>query len=287
MRLAYLILCHKDPDQINRLVKALTAEGNDIYIHVDARSNITDQIVRQPSLFVIDERIETRWGTVSIVHSMLALINAAVSSKIRYDYVHLISGQDYPVCTQGSIQLFLKANFGKEFMSYYAFPNKQLSYEGGTGRVCYRWLDWLTEKRSLSFRILRNIYLHTFGRMFRRSMADLPPLYGGSNWFTITGEFARYIPVYLEKNPSYLKRFNHTGCADEIFFQTLMMDSPFAKNLVNDNLRYLKWGGGSSPETLTVLDYDNAVASGAFFARKVDQTLSADLLDKLDLRHNI
>lgn len=287
MRLAYLILCHKDPDQINRLVNALLDGDTDIYIHVDAKSNIASQITAWPSVFIIEQRVDTRWGTVSQIHSMLALITAAVMSGLQYDYLSLISGQDYPIQSQASFRNFLRDNYGKEFMEHYTLPNKQLSYEGGIGRVRYRWIDFLTERRSLPFRIVRNIYLHTFGRMLRRSLDDLPVLYGGSNWFSITGHFARYTLHYLESNPAYLRRFDHTGCADEIFFQTLMMNSPFARNVVNNNLRYVKWSNGSSPDILTASDYDNIVSSGRYFARKVDQTGSANLLDKLDLRHKL
>lgn len=287
MRIAYLILCHKDPDQINRLVDTLLDGNTDIYIHVDAKFNICNQINARPSLFIIDQRIDTRWGTVSLVHSMLALITAAVRNGQAYDYLNLISGQDYPTQSQASFRNFLRDNYGKEFMEYYTLPNKNLSYEGGIGRVRYRWIDFLTERRSLPFRIVRNIYLHTFGRLFKRTLVDLPVLYGGSNWFTITGHFARYVVDYLESNPAYLKRFNHTGCADEIFFQTLLMNSPFAVNVVNNNLRYVKWTNGSSPDILTASDYDNLVSNGGFFARKVDQIKSADLLEKLDLRNKL
>ncbi|EGE1074208.1 glycosyl transferase, partial [Escherichia coli] len=31
------------------------------------------------------------------------------------------------------------------------------------------------------------------------------------------------------------------NCIDEMFFQSLLLNSPFKKSIVNNNLRYIKW----------------------------------------------
>ena len=39
MKIAYLILCHKNPIQVNMLIDQLTDENVDFYIHVDVKAN--------------------------------------------------------------------------------------------------------------------------------------------------------------------------------------------------------------------------------------------------------
>jgi len=73
----------------------------------------------------------------------------------------------------------------------------------------------------------------------------------------------------LEENPQFKKQFEYTSCSDEHFFQMIVMNSHFKNDVINNNLRYTDWsGGGSSPKTLTIKDYDNLIKSDRLYARK-------------------
>ena len=50
-----------------------------------------------------------------------------------------------------------------------------------------------------------------------------------------------------------------TNCADEIFFQTMLYNSPMKNEIRNELLRYTKWESekASSPFILTINDYDD------------------------------
>jgi hypothetical protein len=53
--------------------------------------------------------------------------------------------------------------------------------------------------------------------------------------------------------------------------------------LINNNLRYIDWSENqSSPKTITVKDKEKLMESNAFFARKFDMNIDADILDFLD-----
>jgi len=51
----------------------------------------------------------------------------------------------------------------------------------------------------------------------------------------------------------------------------------------NNNLRYISWGDAksSSPNTLTIEDYDSISQSDCFFARKFDKKKSKELLNRI------
>ncbi|PIQ21587.1 MAG: hypothetical protein COW65_08230, partial [Cytophagales bacterium CG18_big_fil_WC_8_21_14_2_50_42_9] len=77
----------------------------------------------------------------------------------------------------------------------------------------------------------------------------------------------------------FLKKFDFTHCADEIWLQTVIMNSGLS--IKNDYLRYVDWrGGGWSPKVLTVDDVPEILHSNCLFARKFD-----DKVDEAVITH--
>jgi hypothetical protein len=63
------------------------------------------------------------------------------------------------------------------------------------------------------------------------------------------------------------------------------MNSPFAKNVVNNNLRYIDWvaRNGNNPAILDDADFEKLQRTNAVFARKFDYPQSIGLLDKIKI----
>ena len=101
MKIAYLIQCHKSAEQINELIKRLSADteeyNTDFYIHVDAKSDICDKIITAENIILLKKRVNVKWGHISQVEATLELMSTAVNANKGYDYLWLISGQDYPI----------------------------------------------------------------------------------------------------------------------------------------------------------------------------------------------
>ena len=119
MKHAYLILAHNEFVILERLIQAIDDERNDIYIHFDGK--LENYPVFQPlhaGLFILTDRIDVRWGDISVVKAEYALFEAACQSG-RYSYYHLLSGVDMPLKTQNYIHRFFEKNAGKEFVGYY------------------------------------------------------------------------------------------------------------------------------------------------------------------------
>ena len=53
-------------------------------------------------LFVLEQRLDVRWGDISVVKAELLLLETA-SMKGPYDYYHLLSGVDLPIKSQDYI----------------------------------------------------------------------------------------------------------------------------------------------------------------------------------------
>ena len=99
---AYLVLAHRNWDQLTILLKLLDDNLNDIYLHIDKKSILSDEQIEifkeavTKSKLVLVNRVSVSWGGYSIVEGEIALLREATSNE-EYQYYHLISGQDLPI----------------------------------------------------------------------------------------------------------------------------------------------------------------------------------------------
>lgn len=78
MKHAYLILAHSDFEILERLLRAIDDERNDIYIHFDRKvTRCPECRISHAGLIILAERIDVRWGDVSVVRAEYALFDEA------------------------------------------------------------------------------------------------------------------------------------------------------------------------------------------------------------------
>ena len=106
----------------------------------------------------------------------------------------------------------------------------------------------------------------------------------GANWFSITHELAAYV---VGSTSEILQRFGSSRCADELFLQTLIVNSPFVDRLyfgepegVPASLRHIDWKRGR-PYIFRESDFNELTNSPALFARKFDAGLYPNAVDEL------
>lgn len=82
MKIAVLIQCHKNPQQINLLLERLNHPDIDCYVHVDKKADFADKIIHRENVFVLpdEQRVSVEWAQFSQVTATLNLINTAVTS---------------------------------------------------------------------------------------------------------------------------------------------------------------------------------------------------------------
>lgn len=294
MKLAFLIQCHKNAEQINQLIQALSHPDIDLYIHVDRKSRIIQQINIFKSNVIIlpdEERVDVRWGTFSQVEATLNLLKH--SYKKKYDYYWLISGQDFPLISAKSIITKLSSTMGEyNFVNLFASKNngtiKSTNFDKRNEIIFPAWLL----KHDLKHRIIRRLwveitggYQHTFPIFLRPNKNGLK-YYFGSSWWCINCDFAGYILNYIKVHPEYIKFFKKASCPDESFFQTLLMNSKFAFSR-REYLHYIDWSeGNSSPKILKCSDLDKVFSSNKFMARKIDKDFDKEIITEILKRIN-
>lgn len=109
MRLAILLMVHKNLEQVQMLIPGLQHPDITNFVHADKKMPGDIQSLTQSRVVVLPEskRVDVKWAQVSQVEATLNLIEAARSYG-EFDYYWLCSGQDFPLVEAETIVDFLK-----------------------------------------------------------------------------------------------------------------------------------------------------------------------------------
>jgi len=279
MKVAHLIMAYKNPHQVETLLKRLSHPHFHLYIHLDKKIDIKDysHLAKMENVCFIKNRKLCNWGGFSFVKAITASVKEILGRSIHYDYINLLSGQDYPLKTNEYIYRFLCENNGTNFISFEEQVGSKWWAHARSRYEKFHFTDVNIKGRYIAQKV-NNI---SSKRNFPLSIN----LYGCAvaSWWTISCECAQYIIDYLEENKKLVKFMRYTWGADEFFYPTLIMNSPYSKLVVNDNMRYIEWETGkSNPKILKELDLLKLQQSKALFARKFDITTDPEIFNQLD-----
>jgi hypothetical protein len=243
VRIAYLILAHKNPLLLGKTIDALSCEDAHFFVHIDQKSEIAPFLhLRGATVTFLEHRIKVYWGEFSQVRAILALIATALNGPRAYDYFVLLGGSDYPLQHKEYIHTFFEAHRGLEFIDMVRIPSFAARRPSSLmTRFCMEssapFLKQVTRVVS-RFGLLR--------RDFRKHLGALEP-YGGETWWALTREASHYITDFVRKRADVVNFFTHVEVPDETFLHTIIANSPFAKN-ARRNILYRDWSmGGPHP----------------------------------------
>ena len=280
MRFSYLILAHKNPRQLCRLLKSIMTDHAYIFIHLDRKSNLCEfKEVLTPfkNVELCTRQIQVSWVGFGMIEATLELMNTMFLRNVRPDYVHLISVQDFPLKSNAEIFRFFIENKGENFLEASIIPSPYL-YDSGWIRIRYNWFI-----EEVGFQKARELVaIQKQRNMVRPYFADIQP-YNGSQWWSLTGECVRWI--YETCRPGYrlYDFYKHTFVPDEMLFQTMLKNSAWKDTIVDHNLRNINWSEGPEyPKIWRSKDFERLIGSGKFFARKFDENVDNQIIEQLE-----
>lgn len=284
---AFLIIAHDQFELLKILIKMLDDERNDIFVHIDSKVKDFDfnEFLKLPqfSRIYFTDRISVTWGDFSQVKAELILLSKAVENENdenSYSYFHLLSGADLPIKTNDEIHKFFDENAGKEFIH---FSSNEPS-SSAQSRI--RYYHIFRKKRNLFYKILAQIALKVQKALgVNRLKKNHLIVQKGTNWFSITHDFANYV---VSKRNEIEKIFRYSYCCDEVFLQTMLVNSDFKNSLYmpdcnNDQLacaRYIDWDRGN-PYIFRTVDFEDLISSPAMFARKFSMETDKEIVYKI------
>jgi hypothetical protein len=278
MKQVFLIAAHKDPAQLNALVEQLRDDDFLIYVHLDAKGAIAPAEVN-PAACLVKERVAVHWGCFSQVQATLNSLAQIVAEVPDFDKVLFLSAQDFPLLSNQALKAALADLRGQELLDTVA-----IGREPGQWAADYRYQYFYREDGPRLLRLAcsaLNRAMRAKG-LTRRLPAGLRP-YGGSSWWALSRDCVRELLERVRREPAIPRFFRSVACADEMFFQTLVMNSRFGERVLAENFRYIQWPeqGARNPKILDEHDFERIAASKAHFCRKIDSRASAALLPRL------
>lgn len=272
--IAYFLLVHRYPAQFKRLFKAIYAPGNQYVVHIDKSSGpalaaeIADFLSAYQGAEVLAAQ-DANWGGYSLVDAELRGMERLLEMDARWTHYINLSGQDFPLKSQGYIRQFFAANPGKQFIRAVDQPSARPD----------------TMKR------ISHLFVEESGKIrptgiARPFLPDATPFIG-TQWKAVTRNFCEYV-CHDSKADRFKTFYRGSFIADEGFFQTVMMNSPDKGMVVNDDLRMIDWVPDGDikvrPRNYDENDIDLLTQSSDLFARKFDAEQNTEILGLLE-RH--
>jgi len=293
MKIAYLILAYKLPQQLIRLVNRLNGPETYFFIHIDKKSPpeyfkiVKDKLSQLPNVMFI-KQIKSDWGKISCVNAVLMGFESIIDSSIDFDYVVHLSGQDYPIRPQSEFTEFLNNNAPYSFVEYRKVPVPD--YPSINENILLR--HYFFGKYHLVFPksdMFSSPCINHFWNPVVNHIAWRPQLpfnyipYYGPAQFCLHKSHVQYISEFVKLHPGFVNFFVHVNHPDEYFFQTLLINSPLRRTVQNLHLGFVKfYKKNPHPKLLAIEDFQKIQGSKMYFARKFDMGVDSSILDKID-----
>lgn len=314
MRAAYLILSHRSPDQVERLMSAIrhsSPEAGVVVMH-DSRRTSPPHPIDDLSA-VVEHGLASDWGSWGIVEATVTGFRIA-DDLYQPQLLTLISGDAYPArplqaweseflasgsAWQGVIhELRYQPRWGRrfgggddDFTRYHYF---WLALPGGRFLGTSR-NRLATLLRTQLYRVghyaepvldVRNV---ARGRGMHVGIRHLEPLVRvgsvvkGAQWMALRRDAVQHVLTFTAAHPVHKFIHRHTIIPDESYIQSLLASSGY--QIRPQPVTFVKWDPLADEPKLLVnqSDLSEAIASGAPFCRKLLAGPSDWLMHELDV----
>lgn len=285
-RHAYLIIIHNNFYNFEKLLQLLDDERNDIYVHVNKKVKNFDfdkyaKIIKKSKILFSKKRFPIFWGSPLLLKTEMHLLKQAYNSG-KYSYFHLLSGSDLPIKSKDYIYDYFE-KYKREFVSFSDnWDEKLLKYyyvfDGFLHTEHNKYISFL-------FRNIESIILSIQKKIGVDRLKRFEVISKGSNWFSITPQFAKICIEEYEKK--YRELFRFTILPEENFVQMMALLNKHTISISKEgNMRYVKWMGMDSPAVLEMSDWKDLKNSECLFARKFDADKDIDIINKIFSMYN-
>ena len=302
MQKNYLILAHKNPLQLSRMIERLDDGASKFFIHLDAKTPIEPfaACLGGGHIRFIEPRERCVWGDFSIVRATIHLMEAA--SKEQGIFI-LMSGQDYPIQSQGYINAFLESNKGFDFIEIEPLEEKWkpkmvkdklehyhiLHSEERGHSNCYApfaHCSVFQKLRTLTHLLKGRLSLKNFRLLcsLPKRVAPFGRQYAGSQFWAFSERTFYVMLHYIREHKVALEEYyKYTSSPDEIYFHSVLMHLVAKDSTIKlkEQITYVNYFRKNN--VFITEDSDKLTsAKGKLFARKFDTDIDIEILNKLD-----
>jgi Core-2/I-Branching enzyme len=315
MKVAFLVLNHRRPEQLIRLLTTLRSQlpESPIVVHHDVFHGEFPRALLAPidNVHLLTSGKRIIWGDFSQV-DLICWLLTWMREHLEFDWMVLLSAQDYPIKPladlvddlgrAGADAVFHATPIGqlptakarrtmrRRYLFQYRSPADRARRLPGRVRDVLRWstgslIDALNILQPL-FRINRlpDRIPHRFGWRARTTpFGSGRPCWHGSSWFALSRRALEYVLEYTADHPEYVDYYRRTMNPDESMLATLVFNSGELR-IANRSITYTRWSSSKSghPDVFCLDDLPDLLAAREYFARKFDIDKDSRVLDRLD-----
>lgn len=230
-------------------------------------------------MLLLSLNIKFLGGGITHLYAVLEMLYRAMREQEDIAYLHIITGQD--ICTKSMV----------EFESFFHSANKNNYMSCSDGRhnkfryQTYYRNDLLNYKSRIGNFFTKVCHVLQKSLNVNRKVPLDWDIYKGMLYVSITADFAGYVIEFVQSKDgkNFIKWLKWCFIPEEFFFQSILKNSLYRDTLQNCNCRYALWEykNGSQPGVLDEEDYSKIKQADVFFARKISETISKKLVDRI------
>ncbi len=269
-KIAFILLCHRDPDAVVRQAQRLTAAGDYVAIHFDARAGkaaferIRAGLAGNGSV-VFARREKCGWGEWSLVQATLNAVTAAEAEFPDATHFYMVSGDCMPIKSAAYLHGFLDEN-DKDFIEAFDYYTSGWIKTGlQEERLIYR--HYFNERKHKAMFYTSMEWQKRLG-LTRQPPRDLKMMIG-SQWWCLRRDTIEKMLRFIGKRRDVTRFFRTTWIPDETFFQTLVRRLIPYGEIESRTLTFLMFSDYGMPVTFYNDHYDFLLSQDQMFARKI------------------
>jgi len=283
-KIAYILLCHKDPDAVIRQAERLTAVGDYMAIHFDASADpaafekIRNALGDNPHITFPKKRIKCGWGQWSLVQATLNAVEAGLAAFPKATHFYMLSGDCMAIKSAEYVHSFLDGHDFDFIESVDYFDSDWIKTGWKEERLIYRHFVNERERKTLfyaMFEAQKRLGL-------KRAIPNDLQIMIGSQWWCLRRETVETVMDFAKQRRDVVRFFRTTWIPDETFFQTLVRHLVPEEQIKSRTLTFLMFTDYGMPVTFYNDHYDLLLSQDYLFARKISAE-AADLKRQLGL----
>lgn len=270
-RIAFILLCHKDPQAIIKQATRLTAAGDYMAIHFDVRAKkphydqIKTALADNPNVVFARKRIKCGWGEWSLVQATLNAVEAAEQAFPRATHFYMLSGDCMAIKSAEYVHEYLDDNDTDFIESYDFFESDWIKTGMKEERLIYR--HFFNERNNkTAFYVAMNLQ-RKLG--LTREIPDDLQIMIGSQWWCLRRRTIESILEFCRARRDVMRFFRTTWIPDETFFQTLVRHLIPETEIRSRSLTFLMFSDYGMPVTFYNDHFDLLLSQDFLFARKI------------------
>jgi len=211
-KVAFILLCHQDPEAIIRQAQSLTAAGDFMVIHFDARASASDyQQIRRaladnPNVTFPKRRVKCGWGEWSLVDATLRSCRAALDAFPRATHFYMLSGDCMAIKSAQYVHDYLDRRDCDYVESFDYFKSDWIKTGWKEERLIYR--HYVNERK------YKRLFYAMFEVQKRLGLTRSPPkdieVMIGSQWWCLCRRTVEFILRFARRRRDVVRFFKTT-----------------------------------------------------------------------------